>query len=99
MLTGCSTQGQSSYRRPPERPGHAHRLFDSCVDHERHPNMYIIFNQNQAYPEYLMAYTQVVDALPTRRPAPSVPAIIPQFVRVFLLIFIRPFEKMGLIIQ
>ncbi|OWF51507.1 uncharacterized protein LOC110449058 [Mizuhopecten yessoensis] len=58
VLVGLSTKGKSSYRRPPERPGQTHKLYDSCVDIEDKPNMYIIFERSQSYPEYLIAYRE-----------------------------------------
>ncbi|XP_069122746.1 uncharacterized protein [Argopecten irradians] len=58
VLVGQYTKGQSSYKRPPERPGQTHTLYDSCVDNEANPSMYIIFERSQAYPEYLIAYRE-----------------------------------------
>ncbi|XP_069100880.1 uncharacterized protein [Argopecten irradians] len=58
VLVGQYTKGQSSYKRPPERPGQTHMLYDSCVDNEANPSMYIIFERSQAYPEYLIAYRE-----------------------------------------
>ena len=57
VLVGQFTQGNSSYRRPPELPGKVHKLYDSCVDRTENPGMFIIFERNQSYPEYLIVYS------------------------------------------
>jgi len=32
------------------------RLYDSCVDNEEEPNIFVIFNDEQCYPLYLIKY-------------------------------------------
>ncbi|XP_076471640.1 uncharacterized protein LOC143301318 [Babylonia areolata] len=59
VLVGQSVQGHSSYRRPPAlNPWHpTGATFDSCVDSEQNPNIFVVFDSNQAYPEYLVEYS------------------------------------------
>ncbi|XP_029943877.1 protein mono-ADP-ribosyltransferase PARP14-like isoform X2 [Salarias fasciatus] len=55
VLTGCYTQGNSSMRCPPSRS--SHDLYDSVVDRTDNPSMFVVFNDNQAYPDYLITFT------------------------------------------
>ncbi|XP_046551754.1 uncharacterized protein LOC124261477 [Haliotis rubra] len=54
VLVGKYTLGDSSYTRPPPRKGHV--LYDSCVNDINNPSIFIIFERNQCYPEYLVEY-------------------------------------------
>ncbi|XP_072047675.1 protein mono-ADP-ribosyltransferase PARP12-like [Amphiura filiformis] len=58
VLVGSFTQGNSTLRRPPpkdpSKPHHA--LYDSCVDNETDPNIFVVFENNQVYPEYIIKY-------------------------------------------
>ncbi|XP_046562806.1 protein mono-ADP-ribosyltransferase PARP14-like isoform X5 [Haliotis rubra] len=56
VLTGMYCRGQSGMRVPPQRDPSKHIQFDSVVDNANGPGMYIIFNDTQAYPEYLITY-------------------------------------------
>lgn len=56
VLVGDYTQGSSSYVRPPLK-GKSKTFYDSCVDSERNPSIYIIFEKQQIYPEYLINYS------------------------------------------
>ncbi|XP_076086429.1 uncharacterized protein LOC143057082 [Mytilus galloprovincialis] len=58
VLVGKFTQGSRTYRRPPEIPGQSHKLYDSCVDHPVDPNIFVIFDRSQSYPEYLINYRE-----------------------------------------
>ncbi|XP_041356180.1 protein mono-ADP-ribosyltransferase PARP14-like [Gigantopelta aegis] len=59
VLTGDYTEGSSGIRVPPQKPGSAsHVRFDSVVDRKQNPNMFVIFNDTQAYPEYLITFKQ-----------------------------------------
>ncbi|CAG2216319.1 PARP7S [Mytilus edulis] len=58
VLVGKFTQGEPEYRRPPEIPGQSHKLYDSCVDHPVDPNIFVIFDRSQSYPEYLINYRE-----------------------------------------
>ena len=55
VLVGQYARGQSSYKRPPAKAGHA--LYDSCVNDVTNPSVYVIFDIAQSYPEYLVEYT------------------------------------------
>ncbi|XP_071105231.1 protein mono-ADP-ribosyltransferase PARP12-like [Haliotis cracherodii] len=54
VLVGKYTLGDSTYTRPPPRKGHV--LHDSCVNDEKNPSIFVIFERNQCYPEYLVEY-------------------------------------------
>ncbi|XP_021354328.1 poly [ADP-ribose] polymerase 14-like isoform X2 [Mizuhopecten yessoensis] len=56
VLAGDFTQGRGGIRVPPAKKGHI--LYDSVVDDTNNPNMFIIFNDTQAYPEYLITFTK-----------------------------------------
>ncbi|XP_021378228.1 poly [ADP-ribose] polymerase 15-like [Mizuhopecten yessoensis] len=56
VLAGDFTQGRGGMRVPPAKKGHI--LYDSVVDDTNNPNMFIIFNDTQAYPEYLITFTK-----------------------------------------
>ena len=55
VLTGEYTYGQSGMRVPPTKAGQ-HILYDSVVDNTTNPVMFIIFNDIQAYPAYLITF-------------------------------------------
>ncbi|CAJ1057150.1 protein mono-ADP-ribosyltransferase PARP12-like [Xyrichtys novacula] len=56
VLVGEHTRGSSSYVRPPaKRDGKT--LYDSCVDRENDPSIYVVFEKQQIYPEYLITYS------------------------------------------
>lgn len=57
VLTGEYTKGQSGMRVPPTKPGQqAHILYDSVVENPTTPGMFIIFNDTQAYPSFLITF-------------------------------------------
>uniref|UniRef100_A0A3P8RUM5 Poly (ADP-ribose) polymerase family, member 12a n=1 Tax=Amphiprion percula TaxID=161767 RepID=A0A3P8RUM5_AMPPE len=56
VLVGEYTKGRSSYVRPPPKGG-SRTLYDSCVDSESNPSIYVIFDKQQIYPEYLINYS------------------------------------------
>ncbi|XP_029939956.1 protein mono-ADP-ribosyltransferase PARP15-like [Salarias fasciatus] len=55
VLTGCYTQGNGSMRCPPSRS--SRDLYDSVVDRTDNPSMFVVFNDNQAYPDYLITFS------------------------------------------
>ncbi|XP_053407780.1 protein mono-ADP-ribosyltransferase PARP14-like isoform X2 [Mercenaria mercenaria] len=58
VLTGEYTTGQSGMRVPPAKPsGGNNAIYDSVVDNVNTPGMYIVFNDTQAYPEYLVTFS------------------------------------------
>lgn len=58
VLTGEYCQGAQGMKVPPNKPGAAstHILYDSVVDNLRNPGIFVIFNDTQAYPEYLITF-------------------------------------------
>ncbi len=57
VLVGDFTQGDKAYvRPPPKRPDNPHDLYDSCVDDAADPKIFVVFNIDQAYPEYIITY-------------------------------------------
>ena len=58
VLVGSYTVGHSSYRRPPQKdPGNpTSDLYDSCVDDTSSPSIFVLFDTDQFYPEYIIEY-------------------------------------------
>ncbi|KAF7654661.1 hypothetical protein LDENG_00066250 [Lucifuga dentata] len=57
VLTGRYTVGNSSMITPPQRcPSDPTDCFDSLVDNQQQPSMFVIFHDDQAYPEYLITF-------------------------------------------
>ncbi|XP_047451662.1 protein mono-ADP-ribosyltransferase PARP12-like isoform X2 [Mugil cephalus] len=56
VLVGDYTRGRSSYVRPPPK-GSSKILYDSCVDNKTNPGIYVIFEKQQIYPEYIISYS------------------------------------------
>ena len=58
VLVGSFIKGETEYRRPPNKdPSNpSSDLYDSCVDDERNPEIFVIFNSDQVYPEYVIKY-------------------------------------------
>ena len=56
VLVGEYTKGSASYTRPPPKdPTKPHKdLYDSCVDKSQDPNIFVIFEKSQSYPEYII---------------------------------------------
>ncbi|KAM8852966.1 protein mono-ADP-ribosyltransferase TIPARP [Synchiropus picturatus] len=61
VLTGRFTVGNPSMRRPPPiNPCDASSdLYDSCVDNWLDPQIYVIFNDDQSYPYFIIMYEEV----------------------------------------
>lgn len=55
VLAGHATLGHQHLRTLTARQGQI--LFDSATDNLQTPKMYVIFNDTQAYPEYLITFT------------------------------------------
>lgn len=77
VLVGSYTVGQSSYRRPPQKdPGNpASDLYDSCVDDRWSPTIFVVFDTDQFYPEYIIEYSAAslgYQQPATRAPVPRV---------------------------
>ncbi|KAF7667404.1 hypothetical protein LDENG_00063480 [Lucifuga dentata] len=56
ILVGEYTKGNVRYVRPPAK-GTSNNLYDSCVDSETNPSIFVIFEKQQIYPEYLIEYS------------------------------------------
>ncbi|XP_036002228.1 protein mono-ADP-ribosyltransferase PARP14 [Fundulus heteroclitus] len=57
VLTGVYTPGQSGMRVPPARNDQeSHIRYDSVVDRMDRPNMFVVFHDDQAYPDYLITF-------------------------------------------
>ncbi|KAJ4949533.1 hypothetical protein JOQ06_021044 [Pogonophryne albipinna] len=57
VLTGLYTQGQENMRVPPPVSNQGgHDRYDSVVDRMDNPQMYVVFHDNQAYPDYLITF-------------------------------------------
>ncbi|XP_017288568.1 protein mono-ADP-ribosyltransferase PARP14-like [Kryptolebias marmoratus] len=57
VLVGDYTQGRSGMITPPAKSGNAADLYDSVTDRPNNPSMFVVFNDIQAYPEYLITFT------------------------------------------
>ncbi|XP_072552007.1 protein mono-ADP-ribosyltransferase PARP12-like [Salminus brasiliensis] len=56
VLVGEFTKGNTNYLRPPQKSDR--RVFyDSCVDNEANPAIFVIFEKFQIYPEYIIEYS------------------------------------------
>ncbi|XP_010001324.1 PREDICTED: poly [ADP-ribose] polymerase 12-like [Chaetura pelagica] len=52
VLVGEYVKGNAAYVRPPMKSGDKHQFYDSCVDNEFSPSVFVVFEKNQIYPEY-----------------------------------------------
>ncbi len=61
VLVGSYTLGRQNYRKPPPLyPGQPYgRTYDSCVNDESNPEIYVVFDTAQCYPEYVIEYTNL----------------------------------------
>ena len=76
VLVGSYTVGCSSYRRPPPKQplNLASDLYDSCVNNKSKPTIFVVFDTDQLYPEYIIQYSSAQPktlALNTLRPQPK----------------------------
>ena len=58
VLCGTSTLGKAEYKTPPpiDPSSSSGPFYDSCVDRMESPNLYVIFERSQCYPEYIIEY-------------------------------------------
>ncbi|KAG8438834.1 hypothetical protein GDO86_005141 [Hymenochirus boettgeri] len=56
VLVGDYAVGNSKYIRPPSKDGTLLNLYDSCVDNPLCPRIYVVFDSNQIYPEYIIQF-------------------------------------------
>uniref|UniRef100_A0A8C9R5E4 Poly (ADP-ribose) polymerase family, member 12a n=1 Tax=Scleropages formosus TaxID=113540 RepID=A0A8C9R5E4_SCLFO len=62
VLVGEFCRGNSSYLRPPAK-GINGSFYDSCVDSESNPAIFVIFEKHQIYPQFLIEYySDVLDS-------------------------------------
>uniref|UniRef100_UPI0009B3C6CB poly [ADP-ribose] polymerase 14-like isoform X1 n=1 Tax=Monopterus albus TaxID=43700 RepID=UPI0009B3C6CB len=58
VLTGVYDAGHKSMKVPPPRSyQQPHDLYDSVVDQIHQPDLYVVFQDNQAYPDYLITFS------------------------------------------
>lgn len=58
VLVGDFTQGKGGMITPPSKgSGNTADLYDSVTDNTASPTMFVVFNDIQAYPEYLITFT------------------------------------------
>ncbi|XP_013370583.1 PREDICTED: poly [ADP-ribose] polymerase 14 isoform X2 [Chinchilla lanigera] len=59
VLTGKYTKGHSSFIVPPPKdPQNPTDLYDTVTDDTNNPNLFVVFYDYQAYPEYLITFTR-----------------------------------------
>lgn len=59
VLTGNYTNGNASLIVPPSRdPQNAADLYDTVTDNDKNPSIFVVFYDNQTYPEYLITFRQ-----------------------------------------
>lgn len=58
VLTGEFKRGKQSFLRPPLKDSNnpAGDMYDSCVDDENQPKIFVIFSEQQCFPLYLIKY-------------------------------------------
>ncbi|NXS09780.1 PAR12 polymerase, partial [Neodrepanis coruscans] len=58
VLVGDFIQGNAAYVRPPTKSVDGLWFYDSCVDNELNPSVFVVFEKHQIYPEYIIEYTE-----------------------------------------
>ncbi|KAM6091270.1 protein mono-ADP-ribosyltransferase PARP12-like [Theristicus caerulescens] len=58
VLVGDYIKGNAAYVRPPTKSSDRLRFYDSCVDNELNPSIFVVFEKHQIYPEYIIEYKQ-----------------------------------------
>ncbi|XP_076106097.1 protein mono-ADP-ribosyltransferase PARP15-like isoform X2 [Mytilus galloprovincialis] len=57
VLVGDFIRGDNFMKVTPPKPGaDGHIVYDSAVDNIESPNLFVVFNDTQAYPEYLIVF-------------------------------------------
>lgn len=61
VLVGRAAVGKRDYVRPPPiKPDQPHGdLYDSCVNSLDRPTIFVVFDTDQCYPEYVIAYNRL----------------------------------------
>ncbi|KAF1399624.1 Poly [ADP-ribose] polymerase 12, partial [Spheniscus mendiculus] len=58
VLVGDYVKGNAAYVRPPTKSVDGLRFYDSCVDDELNPSIFVVFEKHQIYPEYIIEYQE-----------------------------------------
>ncbi|XP_077123259.1 zinc finger CCCH-type antiviral protein 1-like isoform X1 [Ranitomeya variabilis] len=58
VLVGDYVTGNPQMKLPPLRPGSSSQYYDSCVDNTTDPSIFVVFEKQQIYPEYLLEYEE-----------------------------------------
>ncbi|XP_039456889.1 protein mono-ADP-ribosyltransferase PARP12-like isoform X1 [Oreochromis aureus] len=85
VLVGDFTKGSSDYRRPPSKDGGGINFYDSCVNDVMNPSIFVVFEKQQIYPEYLIQYkttNMFIDGTVPKRASGSSLAVAQQSVVV-----------------
>ena len=72
VAIGEYTRGVSNAKQPAMRDTVHNIPYDSTVDNEQNPNIFVTYNDAQAYPEYLIKFKQ--DGNPPSHPTIGTPA-------------------------
>ncbi|XP_018775269.2 zinc finger CCCH-type antiviral protein 1-like isoform X1 [Serinus canaria] len=58
VLVGDYVKGNAAFVRPPMKCADKLWLYDSCVDDEFNPAVFVVFEKHQIYPEYIIEYKE-----------------------------------------
>ncbi|XP_036256427.1 zinc finger CCCH-type antiviral protein 1-like [Molothrus ater] len=58
VLVGDYVKGNAAFVRPPMKCAAKLWLYDSCVDDEFNPAVFVVFEKHQIYPEYIIEYRE-----------------------------------------
>ncbi|XP_078529505.1 protein mono-ADP-ribosyltransferase PARP12-like [Lissotriton helveticus] len=58
VLVGDFVKGLERYTRPPPKSINQRMAYDSCVDNEYDPSIFVIFEKLQVYPDYILEYKE-----------------------------------------
>ncbi|CAN8212716.1 unnamed protein product [Coccothraustes coccothraustes] len=58
VLVGDYVKGNATFVRPPMKCADKLWLYDSCVDDEFNPAVFVVFEKHQIYPEYVIEYKE-----------------------------------------
>ena len=56
VLVGKFAHGDKGMRTPPPIDPNGHELYDSVVDSTEDPTVFVVFHDDQCYPEYLVTF-------------------------------------------
>lgn len=58
VLVGDYTLGSREYKRAPSKDGGDLNFYDSCVDDQFDPAIFVVFDKHQIYPDYVLQYKE-----------------------------------------